>query len=152
MSTSSSAPPPHKPCIICGIDSCIIIPSIAGYNNLCLLHYYTTGAHRHSSSKQDFPNKKKKSSLFVDNKVIHDQFPDTQEIFAEAFTDLQREIREESARVYKSAANSDDPLATLLDSNASTRPGRSSFGYTTSSIARKKFRTGKETDGGFLRK
>jgi hypothetical protein len=41
-----------------------------------------------------------------------------QDIFAEAFTELQKEIREESARVFRSAANSDDPLAMLLDGNA----------------------------------
>jgi uncharacterized protein (DUF924 family) len=90
----------------------------------------------------------------MDNRTIHQQLPQVQEIFAEAFTELQKAIREESARLFKSAANSDDPLAMLLDSNPSTQPRRTSFGYATSTAARKKkFKSaGSASDGGFLRK
>jgi hypothetical protein len=79
-----------------------------------------------------------------------------QDIFAEAFTELQKDIREESARVFKSAANSDDPLAILLgDGNTNTHPRRTSFGFVSNSGAsrKRKFKSaGKESDGGFLQR
>lgn len=50
------------------------------------------------------------------------QLASAQELFAEAFIDLQKEIGEESARSFESAANADDPLGMLLNANASERP------------------------------
>lgn len=135
----SATPPPPKPCCICGAtDSCITIRSLSGNQHFCLLHYYTTGA-----------EKNKKKSLLVDNRTIHQQLPQVQEIFAEAFTELQTEIREESARAFKTAASSDDPLAELLDGNSTTQPRKPSFNYARS---KKKFKEGRPSDGGFLRK
>jgi hypothetical protein len=86
----------------------------------------------------------------MDNCTIHQQLPQVQKIFAEAFTELQKDIRVESVQLFKSAANLDDPLAMLLDSNPSTQP----FGHATSTAARKKkFKaTGSASDGGYLRK
>jgi hypothetical protein len=150
-----TALPQPKACSICGVtEACIVIPSIAGSQNLCLLHYYTTGAHHAASmtASRDLPHKKKKSSLLVDNRTIHQQLPQVQDIFAEAFIDVQKEIREESARVFQSAANSDDPLAMLLDSNTSSQPRRSSFGHSSSVSSRNKKFKGTDTNAGFLRK
>jgi len=46
------------------------------------------------------------------------QLPKVQELFAEAFLELQKDIGEESARAFQSTATADDPLALLLDSTA----------------------------------
>jgi hypothetical protein len=152
MNQLSTAPPPPKSCSICAsTESCISISSISGSQHLCLLHFYTTGAHRTASATKDTSNRKKKSSTLVDNRAIHQQLPQVQEVFAEAFTELQKEIREESARVFKSAASSDDPLAALLDgNNAPTQARRTSFGF--SSSKKKMKSAGTASDGGFLRR
>lgn len=155
MNMSSAAKPlPPKSCNICGNEeSSVAVPSISGNQHFCLVHYFTTGAHRNTSKTQDAPQRNKKNSLLVDSATIHEQLPHVQEIFAEAFTELQKEIREESARVFKSAANSDDPLAMLLDGNTSTQSRRTSFGSITSAASRRKrFKEGNASDGGFLRK
>ena len=124
---------PNLVVCICGAtESCIVIPSISGNQHFCLLHYYTTGA-----------EKTKKKSLLIDNRTIHQQLPQVQEIFAEAFTDLQTEIREESARAFKTAANSGDPFAELLDGNSTTQPKQSSFNW---SRSKKKFKQGRRGD------
>lgn len=130
MSAISTAPTPPKPCFVCGVtESCMVIPSIAGSQNLCLLHYYTTGAHRTACGKTDTPNNRRKRSILVDNRTIYQQLTKVQEIFAEAFIELQKEIREESARVFQSAFDSDDPLAMLLETNSSSQPRQSSFSF-----------------------
>lgn len=50
------------------------------------------------------------------------QLPQVQEIFAEAFIELQKDIGEESARSFQLTAAADDPLALLLDDRATSRP------------------------------
>ena len=51
------------------------------------------------------------------------QLPQVQEIFAEAFIELQKDISEESARSFQLTATADDPLALLLDDRATvSRP------------------------------
>ena len=131
-STSSSSAPP-KPCNICKEESCIVIPSIASSLHLCLLHYYTTGAHQRHPRSATIPiaesSRKRNFSLFVENQKIQHQLPKVQELFSEAFIDLEKEIREESARRFQSEA--EDPLAALLDSTAP-----SSLGYPSAPSAR----------------
>jgi hypothetical protein len=51
------------------------------------------------------------------------QLPQVQEIFAEAFIELQKDISEESARSFQLTVAADDPLALLLDDRATvSRP------------------------------
>ena len=117
---------PLKPCSICNGEACVVIPSIASAQHLCLIHYYSSGAHRsHPPSTTTAAtriisanNKRKSSSLFVDGHRISQQLPKAQELFAEAFVELQKDIGEESARAFQTAATADDPLALLLDSTA----------------------------------
>lgn len=81
-----------------------------------MLHYYTTGAHRSSNSNNG------KNSLIVNSSRMDEQLPQVQEIFAEAFIELQKDIGEESARSFQLTAAADDPLALLLDDRATSRP------------------------------
>jgi len=136
----ASSNAPLKPCHICNCESCVVIPSIATPQHLCLLHYYTTGAHRSRSSHPRLSTttatamttpsiaaKKKSSSLLVESQRMDRQLPKVQELFAEAFIELQREIGEESARIFQSAASSEDPLALLLDPAATSSASRSAI-------------------------
>jgi hypothetical protein len=91
-----------------------------------MLHYFTTGAHKHvaksaPASMTGIAAKKKSSSLLVDCHRMEKQLPNVQELFAEAFVELQKEIDEESARAFQSVATAEDPLAILLGSTASSR-------------------------------
>ena len=91
------------------------------------------------------------------------QLPKVQELFAEAFIELQKEIGEESARAFKSASTADDPLALLMDPTgaSSSTISRSSFrkqksrNNSSSSNNRKKPQTksnaNDELEGGFIR-
>lgn len=173
---STAAPAPLRPCHICRGESCVVIPSIATPQHLCLLHYYTTGAH-HSSHPQSTKTtsattsiaaKKKSSSLLVESQRMDQQLPEVQELFAEAFIELQREIGEESARVFQSAANAEDPLALLLDATAPSAsasrsaisrpfrrqsPGKSRYNLSSKKQSTKQSTRQGESDseGGFLR-
>jgi len=89
MAQSSSAP--LKPCTICQSESSIVVPSLAAPKHFCLLHYFGTGNHRKRS-------KNKRSKLFVHPLRLESQLPAVQDLFSEAFVELQKEIREESAR------------------------------------------------------
>mmetsp|Transcript_20585 Transcript_20585/g.41294 ORF Transcript_20585/g.41294 Transcript_20585/m.41294 type:complete len:246 (-) Transcript_20585:574-1311(-) len=89
MAQSSSAP--LKPCTICQSESSIVVPSLAAPKHFCLLHYLGTGNHRKRS-------KNKRSKLFVHPLRLESQLPAVQDLFSEAFVELQKEIREESAR------------------------------------------------------
>eukprot|EP00978_Attheya_sp_CCMP212_P017729 scaffold47750_cov54-Attheya_sp.AAC.2 len=66
---------------------------------LCLEHYYTTRAVR-------------KSPLVVfDASIVEEQLDDIQELYAQAWMDLQQDIAQESARTYQ--ATRSDPLSIL---------------------------------------
>lgn len=71
----------------------------------CLLHYYTTSAVRVSESKVK-P---------VDDSIVEEQLKDglMQELFAQAFTELQQDLSSESARAFQNQQA--DPLAVLHD-------------------------------------
>jgi len=106
----------NTPCCICNGESCLVIPSIGSPQHVCMLHYYTTGAHRSSNSNSG------KNSLLVNSSRMEKQLPQVQEIFAEAFIELQKDIGEESARSFQLTASADDPLALLLDDRATSQP------------------------------
>ena len=152
-------------CQICGGASSICVPTLSNRKrSFCLLHYYSTGVHL-SSSK----HAKKRGSLFIENDRVSNQLPAVQEVFAEAFVDLQRQLGEESAMAFSGvAANpTDDPLAALLETSNKTG-GRSmpsmllsSSFRRSSSKGRKKNKgdkvtrppacTNDDSEGGFLR-
>jgi hypothetical protein len=125
------APPPMKPCMICNGESCFVVPSIVAHKYLCMLHYYATGAHhrvtyenntnhvggKRETTKKSSSSSSSSSSLYVDRRRIEDQMPHVQEIFADAFLELQNDIVEEMARSFRVASTSDDPLALLLNTN-----------------------------------
>ena len=69
------------------------------------MHYYTTSASRVDPS----------NISVLDQSELEKQLPAMQELFAEAFVQLQQELSEESARSF--AANQHDPLAILHDLN-----------------------------------
>lgn len=149
--------PPLKPCSICNGESCFVMPSIGSQQYVCMLHYYTTGAHRsrhsQSSTGETGNVSKKKSSLFVDRNRLEKQLPQVQELFAEAFLELQREIGEESARSFQLAATADDPLALLLNSSqvAASRPFRKQYpGHRKHNFPRQKS-VDDDLEGGFIR-
>lgn len=161
--TASSAP--LKPCSICNGESCIVIPSISSQQHLCLLHYYTTGAHRSgrppnssATSATSLASKKKSSSLLVESQRMERQLPKVQEIFAEAFTQLQKDIGEESARAFRSASAADDPLGMLLSSTAPSASrsaiprskSRQNTGSSKASASRNN-RSRDDLEGGFIR-
>lgn len=83
---------------------------------LCLLHYYSTSAVRAPTDNVSVINQAE----------IDLQLPDQQQLFAEAFVQLQRELQEESARAFaaSSAAAADDPLAILHNLNNNNRKSK----------------------------
>ena len=149
--------PPLKPCSICNCDSCFVIPSIGSQQYVCMLHYYTTGVHRSRHSRSTTAEtgnvSKNKSSLFVDRNRLEKQLPQVQELFAEAFVELQREIGEESARSFQLAATADDPLALLLNSSQGEilRPFRKQYpGHRKNNFPQQKS-ANDDSEGGFIR-
>mmetsp|Transcript_13244 Transcript_13244/g.18755 ORF Transcript_13244/g.18755 Transcript_13244/m.18755 type:complete len:290 (+) Transcript_13244:272-1141(+) len=70
----------------------------------CLLHYYTTRAIRVDASH---------ISVLNTDQVGFQLKNGIQELFAEAFTELQQELGKESARAFR--AHKTDPLAVLMD-------------------------------------
>jgi hypothetical protein len=75
----------------------------------CVLHYYTTSAVRSNPA----------GVTILDQTIVDEQLVPMQELFAEAFVQLQQEISEQSARAF--AAHSNDPLAVLHDLNKKRR-------------------------------
>ncbi|KAL7441366.1 hypothetical protein ACHAXH_006930 [Discostella pseudostelligera] len=153
-------------CNICNGESCFLIPSIASPRHFCMLHYYTTGAYRsnnHSKSKTastttGIATKKKSSSLLVDCHRMEKQLPKVQELFAEAFIELQKDIGEESARAFHSVATAEDPLAILLGSTAPSydakisRPLHKPYkGSYNNQIPPKRKAANYDLEGGFIR-
>lgn len=133
-----------------------------------MLHYYTTGAYRNrnnhskptktsssstATTTTGISAKKKSSSLLVDCQRMEKQLPKVQELFAEAFVELQKDIGEESARAFQSVATAEDPLALLLGSTAShdalSRPVQNSIYHKKPS--QQKTTTKDQLEGGFIR-
>lgn len=75
---------------------------------LCLIHYYTTRSCRIDPQKVSIINKEE----------LKNQLPYVQDLFAEAFTDLQKEIATESAKSFNEMSRrTADPLSILNDHN-----------------------------------
>lgn len=75
----------------------------------CVLHYYTTSAVRSNPA----------GVTILDQRIVDEQLVPMQELFAEAFVQLQQELSETSARAFKK--NAHDPLAILHDLNKKRR-------------------------------
>jgi hypothetical protein len=92
-------------------------PSSARRSNLkpppaqpfCVLHYYTTSAVRSNPA----------GVTILDQRIVDEQLVPMQELFAEAFVQLQQELSETSARAFEK--NAHDPLAILHDLNKKRR-------------------------------
>ena len=73
----------------------------------CLFHYYTTRACRIATHKVSLIETEDKDEF-------HTQLPYVQELFSEAFTELQKEISAESSKSFQSMlAKGNDPLSVL---------------------------------------
>jgi hypothetical protein len=70
--------------------------------SLCLLHYYSTSAVREDASPH---------VSVSDPEQVNSQLPKVQELFAEAFCDLQQKLQAETARAFEAV----DPLAVVQD-------------------------------------
>jgi hypothetical protein len=75
----------------------------------CVLHYYTTSAVRSNPA----------GVTIIDQTIVDEQLVPMQELFAEAFVQLQQELSEQSARAFEK--NAHDPLAILHDLNKKRR-------------------------------
>jgi hypothetical protein len=113
---------------------------------LCLLHYYTTDACRQHPENQD------DGITVVNSEELQKQLPKQQEMFAEAFLQVQREIQDAIMRYSKINSTSakdmnvNDPLSIIVNLNQHShkkRKGQLSF---KSKVSRQQ-----PLDGGFLR-
>lgn len=101
----SSSSEARLPCSFCGegnARAAVVLDSLAR-KPLCLLHYHTTRSIRFDPAKVRPAG---------DGSELRRQLPDMQELFSEAYTDLKRDIAEESARAF--AASAADPLGSML--------------------------------------
>jgi hypothetical protein len=89
----------------------------AAAQHYCLLHYYSTSAVRESTV------------AVLDPVAAQLQFPGVQDLFSEAFVQLQQQLSEETARAYASHAT--DPLAVLHDLHFSSTGGTTTTTATT---------------------
>lgn len=97
-------------------------------NSFCLLHYYTTRACRSDPSK----------TLVLNNDEMKRQLPYIQELFSEAFMDLQKDIAMESGKSFHRMMEcANDPLSILTDNAAKIKKKKAKVG-------------GNQNDGGFL--
>lgn len=96
--------------------------------SFCLLHYYTTRACRSDPSK----------TLVLNDDEMKKQLPYIQELFSEAFMDLQKDIATESAKSFNRMMKcANDPLSILTDNAAKSKKKKAKLG-------------GNQNDGGFL--
>lgn len=106
---------------------------------LCLLHYYSTSAVR--ETKPD-------AVSVIDAHLLQEQLPQMQELFAEAFVQLQQTIQEETAKSFDENTNH-DPLAVVHDWHR-RRPKAGPPKHTTESDSNN-HKINVATEGGFLR-
>jgi hypothetical protein len=101
--------------------------------SLCLLHYYSTSAVRAT-----------KAVSIIDASLLQEQLPQTQELFAEAFVQLQQAIQEEVAKSFEDNTEN-DPLAVVQEwhrRRPKIVPSKAKTANKTINMA---------TEGGFLR-
>lgn len=85
----------------------------------CLLHYYTTSACRVGIvAGESRPNNNDGGVTVINESALHSQLAPQQELFAEAFVQLQQELQEAAMQQY--ATHKNDPLAILADLNKSS--------------------------------
>ena len=113
--------------------------------HMCVKHFYTTPAARTiSSMKKNPPPQRQQQSQSSTNSTLNAtittndpaaveildaaefdvQLKATQELFAEAFVQLQQEITEEAARAFTAQQSKNDPLAILHDLHKTTQKTR----------------------------
>merc|ERR1712127_661903 len=88
--------------------------------SLCLLHYYTTRTVTIMNNKRILPIMKMSDSV-SSTSLLEPQMPLVQDLFAQAFTELQKEIAEESALYYNKMAHLSDPLSILGENTRSSQ-------------------------------
>lgn len=111
---------------------------------LCLLHYYSTSAVR-----------EREAVTVIDSSLLQEQIPSVQELFAEAFIQLQQAIQEETMQtLYMNTNTTDnsssinhDPLAVVNDWHRRRSPKL----LITKKPSIPKTTTAAATEGGFLR-
>jgi hypothetical protein len=110
---------------------------------LCLVHYYTTRSCRIDPKKVSIINPQE----------LNTQLPYANDIFAEAFTQLQKEISTESARSFHEMfSRESDPLSILNDVHARrSRRGPGVKPPPPASAYKKPTKEGNATDGGFMK-
>eukprot|EP00591_Stephanopyxis_turris_P006245 CAMPEP_0195526458 /NCGR_PEP_ID=MMETSP0794_2-20130614/27529_1 /TAXON_ID=515487 /ORGANISM="Stephanopyxis turris, Strain CCMP 815" /LENGTH=316 /DNA_ID=CAMNT_0040657143 /DNA_START=29 /DNA_END=979 /DNA_ORIENTATION=+ len=136
-STSDSTVIPKIPlCSFCQSNkAAVIVTGQLTQKPLCLLHYYTTRAAR------TFPSHKIKAIKCGGE--LQSQLPPVQDLFSEAFLELQKEISEVSAKAF--VERSSDPLSIL---NPGGGGGANGF------HARRKQKNSNilaQTEGGFIK-
>lgn len=102
---------------------------------LCLLHFYTTDACREVSTNNNNNNTKDQctTATIIDPIVFQQQLPPQQELFAEAYLQIQQQIQDaiQQQQLLSDSAlenSNDDPLAIITDLNK---------GYSNNDIPRK---------------
>jgi hypothetical protein len=102
----------------------------------CLLHYYTTSACRVGGVAESG------GVTVINPAALQTQLAPQQDLFAEAYVQLQQELQEAAMQQY--ATHKDDPLAILIDLNKSSKRRNS---MKAPPVRKKK----DSPDGGFLR-
>lgn len=83
-----------KKCSYCLASNAAVIVGAIAEKPLCLLHYHTTRAIRTITGTS------KVKQIGNNGFVLQQQLPNVQELFAEAYVELQKEIEEENARIF----------------------------------------------------
>mmetsp|Transcript_13765 Transcript_13765/g.15473 ORF Transcript_13765/g.15473 Transcript_13765/m.15473 type:complete len:341 (+) Transcript_13765:3-1025(+) len=124
----------RKCCFCSDAPAAIIIEnSLTAPKAYCMLHYYTTSACRVPLEKVQKVESNDNEKNPKDNNIMngidsppssefYNQLPYVQELFSEAFTELQKEISTESARSFQAMMKRDnDPLSILIDAPRSNK-------------------------------
>jgi hypothetical protein len=106
----------------------------------CLHCYYTTSAVRQDPSK---------FVSILNKDVLDRQLPQIQKLFSECFLELQQEITEESARAFQKQKK--DPLAAMMLHHSSNKKRKVNHITGGPAPDPEQKKTGKASDGGFLR-
>eukprot|EP00554_Chaetoceros_debilis_P010317 CAMPEP_0194110362 /NCGR_PEP_ID=MMETSP0150-20130528/9643_1 /TAXON_ID=122233 /ORGANISM="Chaetoceros debilis, Strain MM31A-1" /LENGTH=319 /DNA_ID=CAMNT_0038799533 /DNA_START=79 /DNA_END=1035 /DNA_ORIENTATION=+ len=131
-------------CSFCGSEPAAVLITKALTQKttpLCLVHYYTTRACRIDPQKVTFLGKTKTKN----------QLPYVQDLFAEAFSELQKDISTEAARSFNEMAKKTlDPLSVLNDHDTSSRYRGYSSKMRPSKFKPNSTKSGSAADGGFM--
>ena len=110
---------------------------------LCLLHFYTTDACRFKASQRN------DVTTVINPEELKRQLPKQQEMFAEAFLQVQREIQDamssSSNSTFANIAKDNDPLSIIVNLNQRSQKKRNPL------VHKRKGPSQKPLEGGFLR-